>query len=158
MTKIPRPPTFKSMKPLGQYYIRHAGGGGGGRGSDSGIGPIYSVPPFIQRGHGIGSLLRGLWRIVRPVLWSSAKSLGRKALRTGGNIMTEIADNPSQTGHILSRHATETTQSMSKKLRCGSRKRAASRKPPRKHHKAKRAKITKPKSSSSTKKRKAPRL
>jgi len=96
---------------------------------------------------------------LRPVLWSSAKSLGRKALRTGGKIMTEIADNPSQRGHILSQHATETTENI-KKLRGGSRqrKRAASRKPPRKHRKAKRAKrakITKRKSSSSSKKRKA---
>jgi len=91
------------VTPLGQYYIRQeGGGGGGGRGSDSGIAHIYSVPPFIQRGHGIGSFLRGIWRIVRPVLWSSAKSLGRNALRTGGKIMTEIDDNPSQTGHILS--------------------------------------------------------
>jgi hypothetical protein len=134
------------MTPLGHYYIRPAGGGGG-RGSDSGIGPIYSVPPFIQRGHGIGSFLRGLWRTVRHLLWSSAKSLGRKALRTGGKIMTEIADNPSHTGHILSQHATETTQYIIKTLRGGSRKRAASHK----HHKAKRAKITKPKSSSSPK-------
>jgi len=148
------------MTPLGQYYIRQAGGGGGGRGSDSGICPIYSVPPFIQRGHGIGSFLRRLWRTVQPVLWSSAKSLGRKALRTGGKIMTEIVDNPSQTGHILSQHATETTQGIIKKLRGGSRKRkrAASRKPPRKHRKAKRAKITKRKSSSSSSKNARPRL
>jgi len=140
------------MTPLGQYYIRQAGGG---RGSDTGIGPIYSVPPFIQRSHGIGSFLRGLWRTVQPVLWSSAKSLALKALCTGGKIMTEIADNPSQTGHILSQHATETTQDIIKMLRCGSRKRAASRK---QHHKAKRAKITKRKpSSSSSKNRKAPK-
>jgi len=90
------------MTQLGQYYIRQAGGsGGGGRGSDSGIDPIYSVPPFIHRGHGIGSFLRGLWRTLRPVLWSSAKSLVRKALRTDGKIMTEIADDPSQTGRIV---------------------------------------------------------
>ena len=92
------------MTPLRQYYIRQAGGG---RGGDSGIGSIYSVPPFVQRGHGIGSFLRGLWRTVRPVLWSGAKSLGREALRTGGNIGTEIAFNPGQTGDILSKHATD---------------------------------------------------
>ena len=66
---------------------------------------------------------RGLWRSVRPVLWSGAKSLGREALRTGGNIMTEIAANPGQTGDILSKHATETTQNIIKKLRGGGRKR-----------------------------------
>ena len=77
------------MTPLGQYYIRQAGGGGG-----HGIGPVYSVSPFVQRGHGIGSFLRGLWRTVQPVLWSGAKSLGREALRTGENIMTEIDANP----------------------------------------------------------------
>jgi hypothetical protein len=76
------------MTPLGQYYIRQAGGSGG-----RGIGLVYSVSPFEQRGHGIGSFLRGLWRIVRPVLWSGAKFLGREAMRTGG-ILTEIAANP----------------------------------------------------------------
>ena len=86
------------MTPLGQYYICEAGGGGGGHG----IGPVYSVSPFIQRGHGIGSFLRGLWRTVRPVLWSGAKILGREAMRTGGNIMSEIAANPEQTRDILS--------------------------------------------------------
>jgi len=103
------------MMPLGQYYIRQAGGGGRGRG----IGPVYSVSPFVQRGHGIGSFLRGLWRIVRPVLWSGAKFLGREAMRTSGNIMTEIAANPGRTVDILSKHATETTQNIIKKLRGG---------------------------------------
>jgi len=122
-----------------------SGVGGGGRG----IGAVYSVSPFIQRGHGTGSFLRGLWRIVRPVLWSGAKSLGREALRTGGNIITEIAANPGQTGDIISKNATETTQNIIKKLRGGGLKkmRASSH-----NHKAKRVKIAKRKSS----KRKAP--
>jgi len=101
------------MTPLGQYYIRQAGGGGGG-GGDSGIGPIYSVPPFVQRGHGIGSFPRGLWKTVRPVLWSSAKSLGREALRTGGKIMTDIAENPSQTDDMLAKHVSDSTQNIIK--------------------------------------------
>jgi len=87
-----------------------SGGGGGGRG----IGTVYSVSPFVQRGHGIGSFHRGLWRTVQPVLWSCAMSLGREALRTGGNIMTDIAANPGQTGDILSKHAAETTQNIIK--------------------------------------------
>jgi len=125
--------------------MRQAGAGGGG----SVIGPVYFVSPFVQLGHGICSFLRRLWRIVRPVLWSGAKSLAREALRTGGNFMTEIAANPGQTGDILSKHATETTQNIIKKLRGGGRKRkrASSH-----NHKAKRFKIAKQKSS----KRKAP--
>jgi len=128
------------MTPLGGYYIRQAGGGGGG----SGICPVYSVSPFVLRGHGIGSFLRGLWRTVQPVLWSGAKSLGREALRTGGNIMTEIAANPGQTNDIISKHATESTQNIIKKLRGGGRKRkrASSH-----SHKAKRVKIAEQKSS-----------
>ena len=51
---------------------------------------------------------------VRPILWSSVKSLARETLRTGGNIMTEITANPGQTGDILSKHATETTQNIIK--------------------------------------------
>jgi len=84
-------------------------------------GPIYSVPPFFQREHGIGSFLRGLWRIVRPVLWSGAKSLGREALRTGGKIMADITDNPTRTDDrdILSKHLSETAQNIIKKLRGG---------------------------------------
>jgi len=127
------------MTPLGQYYIRQAGGGGGGHG----IGPIYSIPPFVQRGHGIGSFLRGLWRTVRPVLWSGAKILGREAMRTGKNIMSEIAANPGQARDILS------TQNIIKKLQGGGRKR---KKASSHSHKAKRVKIAKRKSS----KRKAP--
>ena len=80
---------------------------------------------------------------MRPLLWSGAKSLGREALHTGGNIMTEIAANPGQTGDILSKHATE-MQNIIKKLRGGGskRKRASSH-----NHKAKRVKIPKHKSS-----------
>jgi len=121
-------------------YVKR--GGEGGRG----IGPVYSVSPFVQRGQGIGSFLRGLWRSVRPVLCSCAKSLGREALRTGGNIMTEIAANRGQTGDILSKHAPETTQNIIKNLRGGGRKRkrASSH-----SHKSKRVKIAKRKSSKS---------
>jgi len=126
------------MTPLGQY-VRQAGGGGGGHGID----PVYSVSPFVQRGHGIGSFLCGLWRTVQPVLWSGAKSLGREALRTSENIMTEIAANPGQARDILS------TQNIIKILRGGGRKK---NKASSHSHKAKRVKIAKRKSS----KRKAP--
>ena len=80
---------------------------------------------------------------MQPVLWNGAKSLGREALRTGGNIMTEIAAIPEQARDILS------TQNIIKKLRGRGRKR---KKASSHSHKAKRVKIAKRKSS----KRKVP--
>jgi len=83
------------------------------------IGPTYSTPPFMQREHGLGSVLTGLFRTLRLILWSGSKfmdkktlrALGRKALRTGGKILTDIAENP-QTGTqvIIPKHVTELTQ------------------------------------------------
>jgi hypothetical protein len=78
------------------YYLRQAGRGGErGGGSISGydgIGPIYSSTLYKKRGNGLGSFLGGLFQYVKPILWSSAKDLGRatinklgrEALCTGG--------------------------------------------------------------------------
>ena len=120
------------MDPLVKYYIRQAG-----EGNDDGVGPIYILPS--QRGHGIGSFLSGLFRAVRPVLWSGAKdfgkatlkALGNEALRTGGRILTGIADNPSVSAHdIISKNVTEGLQSLSGRMMSGQgrkRKRGTSR-------------------------------
>ena len=119
-------PSFIIMDPLVVYYRKQAG-----RGREV-IGTIYSIPPFVQRGHGIGSVLADIFRTLRPVLWSSAKSmgkktfkaLGREALRTGGKILTDIAENPqTKTKDIISIHVTESTQNIIKKLRGRGRKR-----------------------------------
>jgi len=86
------------MNPLTKYYINQAGVG-------EGVGPVYSFPHFIQRGHGIGDVLGSIFRSVRSVApypfsgfrtagKEAAKFLGREALRTGGKILSEIADNP----------------------------------------------------------------
>jgi hypothetical protein len=108
------------MDPLAQYYRRQAG-----RGRED-IGPIYSTPPFIQRGHGLGSLSSGLFKALRPILLSGAKSVGKEAfkalgseaLRTGGNIIRDIAEiPPTQTADIISKHVVASTQNMINKLR-----------------------------------------
>jgi len=120
------------MDPLVLYYRRQAGYG------REDIGPIYSTPPIIQRGHGLGSILAGLYRTLRPILWSGAKSmgkealkaLGREALRTGTNIIKDIAENPpTQTTDIISRHVAGSKQNIINKLRgSGARNRNAKRK------------------------------
>ena len=112
------------MNPLTRYYIHQAGGGDSG----GGVGPIYSVPPFVQRGHGLGSLLGGLFPSIRPLFFcglrTAGKALGRDALRTGGKIVTDIAENP-QTGikEINSKQVQSTVQNLSTKMSGRGRKR-----------------------------------
>jgi hypothetical protein len=115
------------MDPLVQYYERQAGHG------REDICPIYSTPPFVLRGHGLGSVLAGLFRTRKPILWIGAKSadkdalkaLGREALRTGDNIIRDIAENPpTHTTDIISKHVAASTQDIIDKLRgSGARKR-----------------------------------
>ena len=77
------------MDPYVRYYLHQAGRGD----ADNGIGLIYSNPPFLQRGHGIGIILGGLWRsFARPLLWQGAKTVGSEALAAGRNILTDMED------------------------------------------------------------------
>ena len=79
------------MDPLVRYYLHQAG-----RGADNGIGPVYAVPPFRQRGYGIGSFVGGILRMVPKILWRDAKTVGRETLRTSGKMLNDIAENDSK--------------------------------------------------------------
>ena len=93
------------MFPLTMYYMHQAGGG-------VGIGPIYTLPPFIQSGHGIGNYFGPLFRMIKPWLFKGskvgAKALGRAALQTGSHILSDIADNPEVYKENISKHIRET--------------------------------------------------
>ena len=43
-----------------------------------------------QRGHGLGSIFGGLFKAAVPLLKKGAKTLGRKALKTGLNIDEDV--------------------------------------------------------------------
>ena len=107
------------MRRLEVYYVRQAGGGSY---NNTGIGPIYSIPPYLQRGHGIGNVFGSLFRWIKPILWSGAKALGRESLRTGGKNLSHIAENrsssstPSSNRDIVSRHLTGSRQKLIDKL------------------------------------------
>ena len=77
------------MNPIERYCFHQTGRGYG----DTDIGPVYSVPHFVQRGHGIGSVLKGFWRWIKPILWSGAKTVGRESVRAGGRIVAYLAQN-----------------------------------------------------------------
>jgi hypothetical protein len=65
------------------YYVNQSGGNGG-------VGPVYRASFRVQRGNGIGSFFRGLFRFVKPLLYSGAKAVGKEALKTGSNIITDM--------------------------------------------------------------------
>jgi len=65
------------------YYINQSGGSGE-------VGPVYRASFRVQRGNGIGSFFRGLFRFVKPLLYSGAKAVGKEALKTGSNIITDM--------------------------------------------------------------------
>lgn len=56
----------------------------------SGVSVVYKGAPH-QRGHGIGSFLGGLFRSIAPLLKSGAKAVGQEALRSGINVLSDIA-------------------------------------------------------------------
>jgi hypothetical protein len=84
------------------------------------------VPPFVQRGHGIGNILGSLWCFAILLLWSGAKSLGKETLKTGSQILSDIANKPAdvKARDIVTEHVTAKAKNLVKKL-CGegSRKR-----------------------------------
>jgi hypothetical protein len=56
-----------------RYYVNQSGGGE--------IGPVYRASIRVQRGNGIGSFFKGLFRFVKPLLHSGAKAVGKEALK-----------------------------------------------------------------------------
>lgn len=96
-----------------EYFDAQVGGG-----KVAGVGRIF-VGSNHQRGHGgIGRFLAGLFRRVMPLLSRGAKAVGKEALRTGMNIMSDVTtmDTPvkeafksrvRESGEILKRKAEE---------------------------------------------------
>ena len=93
------------MDPLVRYYLHQSG-----RGAGKGIGPIYALSPFHQRGYGFGSfLICGGWS---DPFFGEVRRPWDERLRTGGKILTEIAENDSpdvRPRDIVSKHARDLT-------------------------------------------------
>ena len=50
----------------------------------------YFTGARVQRGHGFGSLFSGLLRSVAPLIKRGALALGKRALKTGGQIAGDV--------------------------------------------------------------------
>jgi len=73
----------------------------------------------MQKGNGIGSFFRGLFRFVKPLLYSGSKAVGREALKTGSNIITDILNKePEQpVGNILKTRLSEAKCNLEDKIK-----------------------------------------
>jgi hypothetical protein len=70
----------------------------------------------VQRGHGIGDILGSLRRFVRrTLLWTGAKRLSKETLKTGIQLLSDLADKPDN----VSAHdvITASAQNLVKRLR-----------------------------------------
>jgi hypothetical protein len=76
------------MDSLAEYYI-HQGGGCGSEHLDDLFGPVCVGSPYVQRGHGFGSFLAGLFRSLKPLAIRGARALGREALNTEAQILAD---------------------------------------------------------------------
>ena len=65
-----------------RHYVNQSGGGE--------IGSVYRASFRMQRGNVVGSFFRGLFRFVKPLLFSGAKAVGKETLKTVSHIITDI--------------------------------------------------------------------
>ena len=63
-----------------QYYMNQVGAGM----------PVYRGSPVLQRGYGLGGLLRGLFRRALPFLKKGATMVGKQALQTGMDLAEDV--------------------------------------------------------------------
>lgn len=83
------------------YYLNQAG---------TGFGSVYAGNVY-QRGHGIGSFLGGLFRCVFPLLKSGTAKVGSELLKTGANIVSDIARNE-DFDTVIKRRGKETIENL----------------------------------------------
>jgi len=115
------------MDPFESHYRGQTGGG-----LDFSIGPVYRAGFSRQRGRGFSSFLRSVLSYVTPLFKSGAQALGKAALSTGANIISDVVasdGSPISIKEIAKRRAVETRDNMVRRMKGAGRrrKRAAKR-------------------------------
>lgn len=80
------------------YYIRQSGGGEL---------PVY-VGARFQKGHGLGSILSGLFRRILPFFRSNAKTIATNLLQTGAEVVGDVFDNKKKISESLKERIPQT--------------------------------------------------
>lgn len=97
--------TLNLQDPYLTYYKNQLGGG---------VSAVYRGSPY-QKGHGIGSFLGGLFRTITPILKSGAKAVGKEALRTGINVLSDVVSTNDPVKHVITNRMQEFTGSLKRK-------------------------------------------
>lgn len=92
--------------PYVSYYLNQAG---------SGVGQVYAGAPY-QKGHGIGSFMSSVWKTIMPLFRSGAKHVGTEILKTGANVLNDIAVDNATPKESFRKRAREASQNLSSKL------------------------------------------
>jgi len=87
-----------------KYYANQAGGG---------IDNWYRGAP-VQRGHGIGSFLGGLFRAALPLIRKGAVAIGKEALTAGVNVLEDV-NNGIPLRNSFNLHMTDVSNNLKRK-------------------------------------------
>jgi len=80
------------------YYMKQSGAGGGM--------PVFAGARF-QKGHGLGSILSGLFRRVLPFLRANGRNFANNLIDTGANVVRDVFDNGKKFGDSLKERVPE---------------------------------------------------
>jgi hypothetical protein len=80
------------------YYIKQSGGGGAM--------PVFAGARF-QKGHGLGSILSGLFRRVLPFLRANGRNFAGNLIDTGLNVAQDVLNNGKKFGESLKERVPE---------------------------------------------------
>ena len=119
----------------------------------------YSAPPLrrgygmaiyrgraLQRGHGLGGLFKGLFRIAAPIIKRTLvpigkrtlKAVGKKALKAGARAVKDIVEDKVSVKDALKNRAAEVVDPRNYTINTGTRKRTTNRSNATSQKKAKR--------------------
>lgn len=70
------------------YYLSQIGGG------MNDIGPLYVSPRYYQQGRGVGSFLGGIFKYLKPLLYSGLNAIKKQTLKAGVNVLNDLGKRP----------------------------------------------------------------
>lgn len=95
------------MNAYERYYLSQAG---------SGVSQVFTGSSH-QKGHGVASFLKGIFRGIFPFLASAGKSVAGEAANAGVNILSDVASGTTPFSESVKRHVTAAGNQLANKLK-----------------------------------------